>query len=211
MRRQRPRSPQRAPQSGPSVRASRNATSVAESRTAPHGSSFDGVFTGDSGTYRQTPTVAIATTIAPTMNSQCHEPYWTSTPESTSPSPPPTPSTAETRPTPEPTLSRGNSSKTIANESGKTAPPKPWIARNAMSDQMFHAKMAAMQPIRKTTRLISRKRSLPYWSPSLPRIGVATAETSRNAVSSHVAQAVVVCKSFCRLGSAGTIIVCCSA
>src|SRR5947209_3691502 len=199
------------PQSGPSVKASRNAISVAESSTAPHGSSLDGVLTGDSGTKRHTPSVAIATTIAPTMNSQRHDPYSTSAPDSTRPSPPPTPSTAETSPTPEPTFSRGNSSNTIANESGKTAPPNPWIARNAISDQMFHAKIAATQPIRNTIRLISRNRSLPYWSPSLPRIGVATAETSRNAVSSHVAQAVVVCRSFWRLGRAGTIIVCCNA
>jgi hypothetical protein len=99
----------------------------------------------------------------------------------------------------------------IANESGKIAPPKPWIARKRISDQMFHAKIAAKQPTKKTTRLTSRKRSLPYWSPSLPRIGVATAETRRNAVSSHVTQAVVVSRSRCRLGSAGTIIVCWSA
>ena len=64
---------------------------------------------------------------------------------------------------------------------------------------------------RRRRRLTSRKRSLPYWSPSLPSTGVATAETSRNAVKSHVAQAVVVCRSRCRLGSAGRIIVCCSA
>jgi len=57
-------------------------------------------------------------------------------------------------------------------------------------------------------RLIRRKRSLPYWSPSLPRIGVATADTSRNDVKSQVAQAADVCRSRWRLGSAGTIIVC---
>ena len=60
---------------------------------------------------------------------------------------------------------------------------------------MFHAKIAATQPTKKTSRLTSRKRSLPYWSPSLPSTGVATAETSRNAVKSHVAQAVDVCRS----------------
>jgi hypothetical protein len=98
----------------------------------------------------------------------------------------------------------------IANESGKTAPPKPWRQRHAISDHTFHAKIAATQPTKKTARLITSRRSFPYWSPSFPSIGVATADTSRNPVRNHVAHAVVVCRSCCKLGSAGTIIVCCS-
>src|SRR3954447_18569371 len=207
----RPRTrPEVHPHVGPSVSASSSATSVAESSTAPGTSTRDGVFTGDSGTKRQTPSAETPTKIAPTMNTQRHDPYSTSTPESTRPSPPPTPRIAETIPTPAPTFSRGNSSKTIANESGKTAPPNPWIARKTISDQMFHAKIAATHPTKKMSRLTSRNRSLPYWSPSFPSTGVAIADTSRNAVSSHVTHAVVVPKSACRLGSAGTIIVCCS-
>src|SRR5262245_38293465 len=58
------------PHEGPSVSASRKATSVADSVSAPSGSSRDGVFSGDSGTNRQTPTAAIPTTAEPTMNSQ---------------------------------------------------------------------------------------------------------------------------------------------
>ncbi len=57
---------------------------------------------------------------------------------------------------------------------------------------MFQAKIAATQPTKKTSRLSSRKRSLPYWSPSFPSTGVATAETSRNDVRSQVTQAVEV-------------------
>src|SRR5438309_1549603 len=81
------------------IQAGRDAVSGGERSTAPQGSSLDGVLTGDSGTKRHTPSVAIATTIAPTMNSQRHDPYSTSAPDSTRPSPPPTPSTAETSPT----------------------------------------------------------------------------------------------------------------
>ncbi len=199
------------PRLGPSVRPSSNVIRNPESSSAPAGSSREGVFTGDSGTNRQTRTAEMPTKAAPTMNNQRHEALSTSTPESTRPSPPPTPRIAETMPTPAPTRWRGNSSLTIANESGNTAPPKPWIARKTINDQMFQAKIAATHPTKKTTRLISRKRPLPYWSPSLPSTGVATAETSRNAVKSQVAQAVVVCRLLCSCGSAGRIIVCCRA
>src|SRR5690242_6615733 len=95
------------PQPGPSVSPSNNVTSTPESSVAPIRSSLDGVFTGDSGTYRQTPIVAMPTTTAPTMNSQRHDAYSTSAPESTRPRPPPTPRIADTIPTPEPTFSGG--------------------------------------------------------------------------------------------------------
>jgi hypothetical protein len=65
--------------------------------------------------------------------------------------------------------------------------------------------------MKKMDRLTTSSRLLPYWSPSLPRMGVATAATSRKPVKSHVAHAVVVCRSRCSVGSAGTIIVCCRA
>ena len=61
------------PHVGPSVRASNNVTSVADSVIAPSGSRLDGVFTGDSGTNRQTPIAATPTTAAPTMKSQRHD------------------------------------------------------------------------------------------------------------------------------------------
>ncbi len=56
--------------------------------------------------------------------------------------------------------------------------------------------------------LISSSRSFPCWSPSLPKIGVAIAETSRKPVSSQVTQVVEVWRSRCRAGRAGTTIVC---
>jgi hypothetical protein len=76
---------------------------------------------------------------------------------------------------------------------------------------MFHATAQPRQPTRNTTSEIASSRSLPYWSPSLPRIGVATQPTSRNTVSTHVAHVVDVCNSRCRTGSAGTTIVCINA
>jgi hypothetical protein len=88
------------PQLGPSVSASSNEVSSPASSTAPSGSSRDSVFTGDSGTKRQTRIAATPTAAAPTMKSHRHESWSINTPESTRPSPPPTPRIAETIPTP---------------------------------------------------------------------------------------------------------------
>ncbi len=96
----------------------------------------------------------------------------------------------------------------IAKLSGKTAPPTPCSARQAISDQMLPANDAPTQPTKNTERLISSTRSLPYWSPSFPSSGVETAEVSRKAVKSQAAQAVVVCRSRWNTGSAGITIVC---
>jgi len=76
---------------------------------------------------------------------------------------------------------------------------------------MFHAQAAAIEPARKTARLITSSRSFPYWSPSLPRSGVATEATRRKIVSTQVTQVVVVCRSRCSAGKAGITIVCWSA
>ena len=145
------------------------------------------------------------------MKSQRQEALSTIKPERTIPNPPPTPNTAETSPIAMPSFSRGNSSRMIPKLSGKMAPLAPWIARATISTQMFQAQAAAIEPTRKTARLITSSRSLPYWSPSFPRSGVATEATSRKIVSTQVTQVVVVCRSRCRAGRAGITIVCCSA
>ena len=61
------------PHAGPSVSASSSVTSTPESSTAPTGSGFDGVLTGDSGTNRQTPIAATPTNAAPTMKIHRHD------------------------------------------------------------------------------------------------------------------------------------------
>src|SRR5438067_8166930 len=199
------------PQASPSERASRSAIRPAERRSAPGTSTREGVLIGDSGTKRCTSTTEAATPIAPAMKSQRHEKLSTITPERTIPNPPPTPKTALTSPIPTPTFSGGNSSRMIANESGKTAAPAPATARKAMRDQMFQAAAQPMHPARKIVSEIVSRRSLPYWSPSLPRIGVATDATRRKTVSTQVAHVVVVWRSRWKTGSAGTTIVCWSA
>ena len=166
---------------------------------------------GDSGTNRCTRTAATAIVIAPTMKSQRQETLSTISPDRTIPNPPPMPNTAETSPIATPSFSRGNSSRMIPKLRGKTAPPAPWIARATINAQMFQAQAAATEPTRKIARLITSRRSLPYWSPSLPRSGVATDATSRKTVSTQVTQVVVVCRSRCSVGRAGITIVCCSA
>ena len=60
-----------------------------------------------------------------------------------------------------PLRSFGNSSLMIAKLSGNTAPPAPWTILKAISDQMFQAAAAPMQPARKMRRLIISSRSLP--------------------------------------------------
>ena len=99
----------------------------------------------------------------------------------------------------------------IPKLSGKTAPPAPETARKAISDPMFRATAQPIAADEEDARLITSSRSLPYWSPSLPSSGVATEATSRNTVSTHVTQVVVVSSSCWSVGSAGMTIVCCSA
>ncbi len=96
----------------------------------------------------------------------------------------------------------------IAKLSGNTAPPAPWITRQTISEPMFQAKIAPTEPTRKIPRLITSRRSLPYWSPSLPRMGVRTDALSRNAVRSQVTQAVEVPRSSRKAGKAGITSVC---
>jgi hypothetical protein len=96
----------------------------------------------------------------------------------------------------------------IAKLSGKTAALVPERARNAISDQMSHATAQPTHATRNTARLIVSSRTFPNWSPSLPRIGVATEATRRKTVSTHVIHVVVVCRSRCSAGRAGMTIVC---
>ena len=124
------------------------------------------------------------------------------------PKPPPMPKTADMIPIPTCTRSGGNSSRMIAKTRGKSAPPAPASARNAISDQRFQAKAAPTQPAKKIDRLITSMRSLPNWSPSLPSTGVVTAAETRKAVSTHVTHAVVPPSSRWNSGSAGNTIVC---
>ena len=125
-------------------------------------STRDGVLIGDSGTNRCTSTIETTVSSEPTMKSQRQLRLSTMSPAKTTPKPPPTPNTADTSPMPTPTRSGGNSSRMIANESGKTPAPVPASARNAISDQMFQAAAQPMQPARKSTSEIASSRSLPY-------------------------------------------------
>ena len=60
---------------------------------------------------------------------------------------------------------------------------------------MFQAAAAPTEPMKKSASEITSSRSFPYWSPSLPRIGVATDATSRKTVRTQVTQVVVVWRS----------------
>ena len=63
---------------------------------------------------------------------------------------------------------------------------------------------ASSVPPARITSVNSSRRSLPYMSPSRPRIAVPTDAESRYAVSSQVMPVSVVCRSCCIVGSAGT-------
>jgi hypothetical protein len=195
------------PQLPPSVRASRRQTSATERSSAPTTSIRERIRAGDSGTNRWIASVDSPMTTAPTAKSHRHESWSMRTPEATSPIPPPTPKDADTSPIPSPTRWGGNSSRMIANPSGKTAAPAPCRARQRMSDHRSHAKTAATEPARKTRKERTSTRSFPNWSPSRPRIGVAIADTRRTMVTSHAVHAAVVPNSRCRCGRAGTTIV----
>jgi hypothetical protein len=82
-------------------------------------------------------------------------------PLATSPTPPPTPNTELTVPTPSPTLSGGNSSRMIPNESGNTAAPVPWTTRKNTSDARFQAAAAPSDASPKIASAITSIRFLP--------------------------------------------------
>ena len=88
------------------------------------------------------------------------------------PKPPPTPKTADIRPIPTFTLSGGNSSRMIANDSGKSAAPRPRRPGRRSATRCSTRSRRRGSRGRRGDRLTCRIRALPYWSPSRPRIGV---------------------------------------
>ena len=100
-------------------------------------------------------------------------------PASTIPRPPPTPRSAEIRAMPVGTRSLGNSSRMIANASGKIAPPAPWITRPRMSTSIEVASAATSVPAATIASVTTSIRLFPNMSPSRPTIGVATEAESR--------------------------------
>ena len=83
------------------------------------------------------------------------------------------------RATPCGTRWRGNSSRMIANESGKTAPPAPWITRAVIMTPIVVASAASNVPAASTRRTMTIARFFPNMSPSRPAIGVMTDALSR--------------------------------
>ncbi len=118
--------------------------------------------------------------------------------------PAPTPRIADSSPIAPATFSRGNSSRTIPNASGKIPPAAPWMKRATMITPSELETAASSVPPERISSVRSSRRSLPYMSPSRPRIAVPTDAESRYAVSSHVIPVSVVCSSRCIVGSAGT-------
>ena len=102
------------------------------------------------------------------------------------------------------TLTGGNSSRTIPNASGKMPPLAPWMKRARMITPRELDTAARRVPAARITSVHSSMRSLPYMSPSRPRIAVPTEAESRYAVSSQVMPVSFVCNACSIVGSAGT-------
>lgn len=124
-------------------------------------------------------------------------------PATTSPTPLPTAIIAAMTPTPPATLSGGNSSRMMPNESGRTPPPTPWTARPRMSSGIELASAAINTPIASTARVMTRRRSFPIMSPTRPMMGVKIDAERRYAVTIHVTVFCVVCRLDWIVGSAG--------
>ena len=84
------------------------------------------------------------------------------------PAPPPTAAMAAMMPTAPATLTPGNSSRTMPNESGSTAPPMPWMARAMISTVMEWASPATTEPAARAASVTTSIRSLPTMSPTRP-------------------------------------------
>ena len=132
-------------------------------------------------------------------------------PASTSPTPPPTAVSPARIPTAPVTLSAGNSSRMIPNAAGSIPPASPWITRAAIITPIDEASAASSDPAASAASDATKTRSLPYMSPTRPRIGVAIDADSRYAVSTHVTEACDVCSSCCTVVSTGSTSDCNSA
>ena len=93
------------------------------------------------------------------------------------------------------TRSRGNSSRTIPNASGKIAPPSPWIARAPIITGSVVASAARSVPAPSPASTTTSVRFFPNMSPSRPAIGVATDAARRYAVKIQVTPVGVVWRS----------------
>src|SRR3954451_538853 len=133
------------------------------------------------------------------------------TPASTMPAPPPTPMIVDISPIEPGTRSRGNSSRMIPKASGKMPPPAPWMTRPRINGPALAAIAETTVPAPMTPIATRSRRSLPYMSPSRPKIGVATDALIRYEVRIHVAVVSEMPRSFWISGSAGATSDCSSA
>jgi hypothetical protein len=101
------------------------------------------------------------------------------------------------------TRSPGNSSRTIANASGKIPPATPWMMRPTIRTGSEPARAASSVPAASISRVHTSSRCLPYMSPSLPMIAVPTEAESRKPVSSQVIPVSLACRLCWIVGSAG--------
>ena len=124
-------------------------------------------------------------------------------PASTMPSPAPTPRMDERNPMPPTTRSLGNSSRMMPKESGKTAPPAPWMIRPASMIGSVVARALTSVPTESRTRTATSTFSLPSMSPTRPRMGVQMAALRRYPVSSQATASAEACSECSNDGSAG--------
>ena len=121
------------------------------------------------------------------------------------PMPPPTAMTLESVPIADGTRRRSNSSRMMPKETGKTAPPSPWITRPAIITPMSGASADTRLPAAIAPRTTSRVFSLPIMSPTRPMIGVATEAESSQAMRTQETPAWLVCRACWTVGSTGLI------
>ena len=106
------------------------------------------------------------------------------------------------------TRSRGNSSRTMLNASGKIAPPAPCITRAASITGTDEVSAASTEPMIRNASTIRSTRFLPNMSPRRPSTGVATEALMRYAVSTQATVDWLVCSALPISGSAGSTIDC---
>ncbi len=106
------------------------------------------------------------------------------------------------------TRSRGNSSRMIPNDSGKTPPPRPCSPRPTIISPSELDSAATTEPTANSASEIASRRSLPNMSPRRPKIGVAIEATSRYAVTIQAIPLADAPSSRWRSPSAGMTVVC---
>ena len=191
----------------PWVTASRRQTRTTVRPRVPRRSRRPPVRASARGTEADTSTAQSRPSAPQPQNTACQSAYWATRADRGTPTVAPIPTVALISPTAAATRSGGSTSRRTLMPSGTTATAAPCSARPATRARTWELSAHSRQPATRMARADSSIRRLPYRSPSRPSTGVATAPTTRVAVTAQLTVSGVLSTRSGRWGRSGTVTV----